>query len=167
MVWVHEGRRWRAAIGICMLLVVCGVATGGANAHPFSGWTGKSGPFRWQAKTVFCGAVRGEPNRVSAHSRWFSSPANGYQRVVFTRQIRDETAQSWTTVGRRSRTTKNTRFEGLDVILHWTQFFPALTREEGKTSRDIVSFAWRRDRRGTDRTVFARRVVLASCVVGS
>jgi hypothetical protein len=162
---VHKGRRRRASISICMLLVACGVATAWANAHPFSGWTGKSGPFRWQAKTVSCGAVTGGPNRVAAHSRWVSSPANGYQRVVFRRQIRDETAQSWTTVASKRRTTKNTPFEGLGVILHWTQFFPVMAGEEGKTSRDVVAFAWRRDRRGADRTVFARRVVLASCVV--
>jgi hypothetical protein len=111
--------------------------------------------------------VSGEPNRVAAHSRWVSSPANGYQRAVFTRQIWDETAQSWTTVASKRRTTKNTPFEGQDVILHWTQFFPVMAREEGKRSRDVVAFAWRRDRKGADRTVFARRVLLASCVVGS
>lgn len=166
---MHEEGRRRAAISICMLVVACGVVAGVANAHSFSGWTGKSGPFRWQARIVSCGAVGGEPNRVTAHSRWLSSPANGYQQAVFKRQIRDETAQSWTTVARQTRTTKNTRFEGTDAILHWTQFFPAMAGEGGKKSRDVVAFAWRRDRRGAgvDRTVFARRVVRASCVVGS
>jgi hypothetical protein len=150
-----------------MLLVTWGLATAGASAHPFSRWTGKSGPFRWQAETVSCGAVTGGPNRISAHSRWVSSPANGYQRAIFRRQIWDKTAQSWTTVASKRRTTKNTPFEGVQTILHWTQFFPALKGEKGKTSRDVVAFAWRRDRSGADRTVFARRVVLASCVVRS
>jgi hypothetical protein len=164
---VHKGRRWRAAMSICMLLVACGTATTVASAHPFAGWTGKSGPFRWQAETISCGAVTGGPNRIEAHSRWISSPANGYQRAIFTRQIWNETAQSWRTVASKWRTTKNTRFEGLDAILHWTQLFPVSAGEEGKTSRDVVAFAWRRDRKGADRTVFSRRVVLAPCVVRS
>jgi hypothetical protein len=164
---VHHGRRWRTATGICALLVVCGMAASGASAHQFSGWTGKSGPFRWQAERVSCGAVTGEPNRITAHTRWVSSPANGYQRAIFRRQIWKGTAHSWTTVASKRRTTKNTRFEGAQTVLHWTQFFPALKGEQGKTSRDVVAFAWRRDRRGADRTVFARRVVLAPCVVGS
>jgi hypothetical protein len=164
---VHKARLRRAAISFCTALVACGVATAWANAHPFSKWTGKAGPFRWQAETVSCGAVTGGPNRIEAHTRWLSSPANGYQRAVFRRQIWDETAQSWTTVEAKRRTTKNTRFEGLDGILHWTQLFAASAGEEGKASRDVVAFAWRRDRKGADRRVFARRVVLPSCVVGS
>jgi hypothetical protein len=167
MVWVHTGRHRRAVISVCLLLVVCGVATAGASGHPFSGWTGKSGPFRWQARKVSCGAVNGGPNRIEAHSRWFSSPANGYQRVIFTRQIWNATGQTWKTVASKRRTTKDTHLEGVDTTLHWTQFFPIQKGEKGKRSRDVVAFAWRRDRRGTDRTVLARRVVLASCVVGS
>jgi hypothetical protein len=164
---VHKGRRWRAAMCVCTLLVACGMATSGASAHHFSGWTGKSGPFRWQAQRVSCGAVTGGPNRIAAHTRWITSPANGYQRVIFRRQIWKAVAQSWTTVASKRRTTKNTRFEGARTVLHWTQFFPVRKGEQGKKSRDVVFFAWRRDRSGTDPTVFARRVVLASCVVGS
>ena len=111
--------------------------------------------------------MTGGPNRIAAHTRWVSSPANGYQRVIFRRQIRDETAQSWTTVASKRRTTKNTRFEGVPTVLHWTQFFPVLKGERGKTSRDVVLFAWRRDRSGADRTLLARRIVLPSCVVRS
>lgn len=164
---MHKGTLWRAVVSSCALLVACGVMIAGANAHPFSAWTGKSGPFRWQAATVSCGAVTGEPNRISAHTRWISSPANGYQRVVFKRQIRDATTQSWETVAQKRRSTRNTHLEGVETVLHWTQFFPARAGEQGKTSRDVVFFAWRRDRSGADRTVLARRVVLRSCVVGS
>jgi hypothetical protein len=164
---VRKARRRRAAISICTVLVACGIATAAASAHQFSEWTGKSGPFRWQAEMISCGAVTGGPNRIEAHTRWLSSPANGYQRVIFRRQIRNGTAQSWTTVASKRRTTKNTRFEGVQTVLHWTQFFPALKGEKGKTSRDVVFFAWRRDRTGADRTLLARRVVLPSCVVGS
>jgi hypothetical protein len=164
---VLKGTRRRATISVCTLLVACGVATADASAHPFSGWTGTSGPFRWQAETISCGAVTGGPNRIAAHTRWVSSPANGYQRVIFRRQIWDRTAQAWTTVASKTRTTKNTSFEGVETVLHWTQFFPARKGEEGKTSRDVVLFVWRRDRSGADRTVLARRVALASCVVGS
>jgi hypothetical protein len=163
---VRKGRFRHAAISVGSLLVACGIATAGASAQ-FSGWTGKSGPFRWQARMLSCGAVGGEPNRIVAHTRWLTSPANGYQRVIFRRQLWDASAQTWTTVARKRRTTKNTRFEGVQTVLRWTQFFPALQGEKGKRSRDVVAFAWRRDRKGADRTVFAKRVVLRSCVVGS
>ena len=164
---MHKARHRRAAISVCALLLVSGVAAVGASGHPFSGWTGKSGPFRWQAKMVSCGGVSGAPNRISAHSRWFSSPANGYQRVIFRRQIWNATTHSWKTIASKRRTTKNTHLEGVDTTLHWTQFFPALKGEKGKKSRDVVAFAWRRDRTGADRTVLARRVVLASCIVAA
>jgi hypothetical protein len=149
-----------------MVTVLSATAAAGATAHPFSAWTGKSGPFRWQAELVSCGAVTGAPNRMQAHTRWLKSPANGYQRVRFDRQVWDETATAWTTVERQTRTTKNTPFEGTSGILHWTQFFQPLAGEEGKTSRDVLFFTWRRDRSGSDRTVFSRRLVLGSCVVG-
>ena len=137
-----------------------------ASAHPFSGWTGKSGPFRWQAETVSCGAVPGELNRIHAHTRWVTSPENGYQVATFRRQIRDETASAWTTVDSRTRTTKNT-LEGLQAVLHWTQTFQPRAREEGRTARNVVRFAWKRDRKGPDATVFVRRVELKPCIVGS
>ena len=163
---MYKTRRRRAAISVCALLLVFGVTAVGASGHPFSGWTGKSGPFRWQAKMVSCGAVTGAPNRISAHSRWISSPANGFQRVIFRRQIWNATTHTWKRVASKRRTTKNTHLEGVRTILHWTQFFPALKGEKGRTSRDVVLFAWRRDGRRADHTVFARRVALASCVVG-
>lgn len=149
-----------------MLVVACGLATTVATAKEFSGWTGKSGPFRWQARMVSCGAVTGEPNRIVGHTRWLTSPANGYQRATFRRQLWNATAQSWTTVASKTRTTKNTRFEGVQTVLRWTQFFPVFKGEKGKKSRDVVLFAWKRDRSGPDRTVLARRVVLRTCTVG-
>jgi hypothetical protein len=156
------------AIGITgAVFAASGVVAAGATAHPFSGWTGKSGPFRWQAETVFCGAVTGEPNRMHAHSRWLTSPGNGYQRVTFNRQIRDETTSAWTTVRSQRRTTKNSQLEGTRLILHWSQFFQPVAGEEGRRSRDVIVFDWRRDRSGPDRTVFSRRVALAPCTVGS
>jgi hypothetical protein len=161
---VHKGRRLRAAISVCTLLVAYGLVTTAASAQQ---WTGKSGPFRWQARTVSCGAATGGPNRIVAHTRWVTSPADGYQRVIFRRQIWKKTTQAWTTVATKRRTTKNTRFEGVRTVLRWTQFFPVANSERGKRSRDVVLFAWRRDRQGADRTVFAKRVALAPCVVGS
>jgi hypothetical protein len=153
-----------AAVIACALFAISAV---GASAHPFAGWTGKSGPFRWQAETVSCGAVTGGPNRMRAHSRWLASPEHGYQRVTFRRQIRDETSGTWTTVQSKLRTTKNSPLEGASVILHWTQFFQPVAGEEGRTSRDVILFEWKRDRSGPDRTVFSRRVVRAPCIVGS
>jgi hypothetical protein len=159
------GGRTRSAVVAVSTVLACAVAVAGAKAHPFSDWTGKSGPFRWHADMVSCGAVPGEPNRIEAHTRWVDSPNNGYQRVSFRRQIRNEAATSWKTVASQTRSTKNT-LEGLDVLLHWTQSFLPASSEEGRTSRDVLQFAWRRDREGSDRTVFARRVVLGPCVVG-
>jgi hypothetical protein len=164
---VFRGNFARAASTLCTVSVLSAAAATGAAAHPFSAWSGKSGPFRWQAERISCGEVTGEPKRVHAHTRWVKSPANSYQRVRFVRQIWDETATAWTTVDRQTRTTKNTPFEGTDAILHWTQFFQPSAGEEGKTSRDVLFFAWRRDRNGLDRTIFSRRLVLAPCVVGA
>jgi hypothetical protein len=104
---------------------------------------------------------------MRAHSRWFASPENGYQRATFKRQIRDEIAGTWTTVQSKLRSTKNSPLEGTRVILHWTQFFQPVVGEEGRTSRDVIVFEWRRDRSGSDRTVFSRRVRLAPCITGS
>jgi hypothetical protein len=160
--------RRRLAAGIaCTLFAISAVVAEGAGAHPFAGWTGKSGPFRWQAETVSCGSVTGEPNRIRAHSRWVTSPQNGYQRARFKRQIQDETAGTWTTVQSKLRTTKNSPLKGAKVILHWTQFFQPVAREEGRTSRDVIVFEWKRDRSGSDRTVFSRRVALPPCIIGS
>jgi hypothetical protein len=163
---VARGKTRVVAVAVCALVVSIG-AVGGASAHPFPGWTGTSGEFRWQADMISCGAVTGAPNRIEAHTRWVTSPTNGYQRVIFVRQIRDESAGAWDTASRQTRTTKNTPFEGLRSVLHWTQFFQPTSGEEGATSRAVVLFAWRRDRSGPDRTVFFRRVVLAPCLVGS
>jgi len=104
---------------------------------------------------------------MRAHSRWLASPENGYQRVTFSRQIRDEPSGTWTTVQTTRRTTKNSPLEGTKAILHWTQFFQPVAGEEGRTSRDVIVFQWKRDRSGSDRTVFSRRVRLASCIIGS
>ncbi len=154
------------ALMIGCSFALAAMAAGGAAAHPFSGWDGRSGPYRWQAETVDCGAVTGDPNRVHAHTRWITSPANGYQRVKFRRQIQDETSGTWSTVDRATRTTKNT-LEGMQTVLHWIQMFQPAAGEEGMRSRVIANFAWLRDRSGPDRTVFARRLILEPCVVGS
>jgi hypothetical protein len=146
--------------------LACFVTAGSASAHPFGDWNGTSGPFRWHAEAVSCGAESGEPNRIRAHTRWVNSPANGYQRVIFRRQLRNDTAAAWETVARQARSTKNT-LDGQEFVLHWVQTFLPAAGEAGRTSRDVVGFAWRRDRSGPDRTVFTRQVILGPCVVGS
>jgi hypothetical protein len=161
---VAIGKRLGAAIGWTVLMSC--VAAGGAGAHPFSDWSGTSGPFRWEAEMVSCGTVTGEPNRIDAHTRWVNSPANGYQRVIFRRQLWDDTAAAWETVSSQTRSTKNS-LEGQEFVLHWTQAFQPESGEGGKTSRDVVRFSWRRDRSGPDRTVFARQVILGPCVVSA
>jgi hypothetical protein len=159
----RPGRRLAA------IVIVTGVALGAAasaGAHPFSGWSGTKGPFAWQAKLHACGVVGKEPSRVRAHTRWRLSPANGYQRLRFVRQVREDATARWATVQRQSRSTKNTRLEGSADRLHWSQFFNPFADEAGMQSRHIVTFRWRRDRPGADRTVFKRSRTLKTCIVG-
>lgn len=139
-------------------------ATGGrAGAHPFHGWDGRKGPFAWEAKRLTCGVVGQQRARIRAHSRWKTSPANGYQRVTFVRQIREDGV--WTTAQRGRIRTRNTRLEGNTGILHWTQFFRPLPSEVGKMSRVLVTFEWLRDRRAKDTLALRRSVRLVPCVV--
>lgn len=160
-----KGYRRRAALVGGAIVFGLALTGGRAASHSFESWDGRSGPFRWQAEMTSCGAAEGEPNRIQAHTRWRRSPANGYQRLTFTRQIKDDVTGAWTTVARRTRTTKNTESEGARSILHWSKFFNAASDDGGKRSRDVVVFAWLRDRAGADRKVFARTLRLPSCVV--
>jgi hypothetical protein len=157
------GRRL-AAVAIAAGLAL--VASAGAGAHPFGGWSGRKGPFAWEAKLRSCGVVGEAPSRVRAHTRWRLSPENGYQRLTFVRQIREEGTGSWVTVQRQRRSTRNTALEGSGAILHWSQFFNPFADDGGTTSRHIVTFQWRRDRPGADRTVLTRSRTLGPCVVG-
>jgi hypothetical protein len=161
---MRRSRRWLVLAGTAVVVVAWTAA--GASAHPFS-WSGTSGPFAWHAKQVSCGVVGESPSRLRAHSRWSLSPANGYQRLTFTRQIRADDTGEWTTVQRQRRSTKNTRLEGVAGILHWSQFFFPFNDEDGSTSRQLVRFEWLRDRPGpNERLVAARMMTLRSCVVG-
>ncbi|HEX2045069.1 MAG TPA: hypothetical protein VHF23_05525 [Gaiellaceae bacterium] len=159
----------RLARRLAPIVIVAGLALVGAAAaaaHPFSGWSGTKGPFAWEAKLRSCGVVGEEPSRVRAHTRWRLSPANGYQRLTFVRQVREEGTNAWTTVQRQRRSTRNTTLEGSGAVLHWSQFFHPFPDEAGMRSRHIVTFEWRRDRRGADRTVLTRARTLAPCTVG-
>jgi len=155
------------------LAVVGGVLTmaalGGAQAaggHPFPHWSGTSGPYSWEAKRLACGVVGEELSRVRAHTRWRTSPANGYMRVTFQRLILNEETDAWTIVQRRSWTTRNTRLEGSRKVVHWFQWFQPFEDEAGKTSRHRVHFEWLRDRRGADPRLFNRWMTLRRCTVG-
>ncbi|MGH3032047.1 MAG: hypothetical protein ACRDNE_15035 [Gaiellaceae bacterium] len=102
---------------------------------------------------------------MRAHSRWRTSPQNGYQRSTFLRQIRDGETGAWTTVQRQRRSTRNTALEGTRFALHWSQRFFPFADEGGKTSRHVVTFQWLRDTRGVDRLRFTRTRTLKPCVV--
>jgi hypothetical protein len=160
---MRRSRRCLALTGAAVAVVAWTAV--GASAHPFS-WSGTSGPFAWHAKRVSCGVVGESPSRLWAHSRWAPSPANGFQRLTFTRQIRADDTGEWTTVQRQRRSTKNTRLEGFDGVLHWSQFFLPFEGEGGSTSRHLVRFEWLRDRPGpNERRVATRLMILRSCVV--
>jgi hypothetical protein len=143
------------------------IVAGDAHAHPFPGWSGTSGPFAWQAKRLSCGAVGGHPSRLRAHSRWSSSPTNGYQRLTFVRQIRNEATGNWRTVQRERRSTRNTALEGTTSILHWWQTLRPFANEAGKKSRHRVTFEWFRKQPGPDPRANARTMRMQACIVGA
>jgi hypothetical protein len=137
-----------------------------AVADPIRSWSGKSGPFAWEVHRVACGVVGRTPSTIRAHTRWQSSPANGYVRLTFVRQVRDEDGGRWATVQRARRSTKNTALEGAEGVVHWRQWFFPLADEAGLRSRHIVAFAWFRDRPGADREELRREQRFRPCVVG-
>jgi hypothetical protein len=154
-------------------LVICGlfaaivlVGPQAAGADPFSAWSGQSGPYAWEAKRLSCGTVGEELSRVRAHTRWSTSPRNGYHRVTFDRQLLNEETGTWTTVQQRRWSTRNTSLEGSRSIIHWSQWFQVPADNAGKTSRHRVHFEWLRDREGPDPRLFNRWRTFAPCVVG-
>jgi hypothetical protein len=160
------GRRRRRFAGFGMVAVLLAlVGADLAPAHPLGSWSGTKGPFAWDAQRVGCGFVGRSPSVIRAHTRWEDSPSNGYVRLTFVRQIRDEGSGQWTTVQRQRRTTKNTSLEGSAAIIHWTQWFFPFADEAGARSRHSVVFAWLRDRPGADVRVFRRERAFKACVV--
>ena len=125
----------------------------------------RRGPYAWEAKRLGCGVVGSTASIVRAHTRWSTSPANGYVRLTFTRQIQDETTSEWATVQRQRRSTKNTSLEGSRGVVHWNQWFFPFADEGGARSRHIVVFEWFRDRPGADPRALRRERMFAPCVV--
>ena len=160
------GRRRRrfVALGVTALALA---SAGSAAADHFPAWSGTKGGFAWEAKRLSCGAVGESPSRLRAHTRWRSSPANGYLRLTFTRQVRNPDTRQWTTVHRQRRSTKNKPLEGSRGVIHWTQWFFPFEDEGGATSRHLVAFEWLRDRSGpgTDRRLLRRTRTFGTCVV--
>ncbi len=160
------GRRRRhfVSLGTVAALVALVVADLAA-ADPLGSWSGTKGAFAWEAHRTGCGIVGRNPSVVRAHTRWKESPASGYVRLTFTRQVRDEGSGAWTTVQRQRRTTRNTSLEGSRAVIHWTQWFFPFADEAGALSRHTVVFDWLRDRPGADRRVLRRERAFGACVV--
>jgi hypothetical protein len=159
----RRGRRF-AALAVCAIVLTLALADV-AGAEPVPAWSGTKGPFAWEAKRQGCGIVGRSPSVVRAHTRWRTSPAAGYARLTFRRQIRDEDTGAWSTVQRQRRSTKNTGLEGERGVVHWKQWFFPFAGEGGVVSRHIVVFEWLRDRRGPDRLVLKRQRVFRPCTV--
>jgi hypothetical protein len=138
---------------------------GSAAAHPRPSWSGSKGPFAWQAKRHGCGVVGQQASEIAAHTRWKTSPANGYARLTFTRLVRDADTGVWQTVHRVRRSTRNTALEGERGVVHWTQWFFPFADEAGATSRHVVVFEWFRDVAGPDRRVLKRERSFRPCTV--
>jgi len=152
-----------AGLGLIVAVLAC---AGTAAADPFPAWSGTKGPFGWEARRAGCGIVGHNPSVVRAHTRWSTSPSNGYLRLTFTRQVRDDATGSWSTVQRQRRSTKNTSLEGARAVLHWTQWFFPFADEAGATSRHSVVLEWLRDRPGPDSRALRRERMMSPCVVG-
>lgn len=138
-----------------------------AAADPFNAWSGTKGSYAWEARRLACGVVGQDASIVRAHTRWSMSPANGFVRLTFTRQIQDELTGDWTTVQRQRRSTKNTSLEGFRGVVHWNQWFFPFAGEGGAVSRHIVVFEWLRDLPGAaaDRRALRRERTFRPCVV--
>ena len=158
-------RRLFAAFGMTAVCALAGADL--AAADPVHSWSGKRGGFAWEAKRLSCGVVGETPSRLRAHTRWTTSPANGYMRLTFTRQIRDSDTGTWATVQRQRRSTKNKPLEGTRAVLHWSQWFFPFEDEGGAASRHTVAFEWLRDRSGTgaDRRLLRRTRSFGPCLV--
>lgn len=161
-------RRRRRFAALSAWAVVLGLVTASvAAADPFPAWSGTKGAFSWQARRVACGVVGQRPSDIRAHTRWTKSPANGYVRLTFRRQIQNPDTSEWSTVQLERRSTKNTNLEGTRAILHWRQWFFPFADESGATSRHIVVFEWYRDRPGAspDPRALQRKRTFKPCVV--
>jgi hypothetical protein len=161
---IRRRRRRFALVALCSATLAL-VAADLAAADPVPPWSGTKGGFAWEAHRSGCGVVGRAPSVVLAHTRWSTSPANGYVRLTFTRQIQDEGSGAWATVQRQRRTTKNTGLEGARSIVHWSQWFFPFADEAGDRSRHIVLFEWFRDRPGNDPRALRREKVFRPCVV--
>jgi len=163
---IRRRRRRLATFGM-VAAVLALVSADLAAADPFNAWSGKKGPYAWEARRLGCGVVGHEASIVRAHTRWSTSPANGYVRLTFTRQIQDETTHEWATVQRQRRSTKNTSLEGFAGVVHWNQWFFPFADERGALSRHTVVFEWYRDRPGggPDPRALRRERMFAPCVV--
>jgi hypothetical protein len=159
-------RRRRRFASFSMVAAVLALSSAGVGAaHPLGSWSGTKGPFAWDAHRASCGAVGRSPSVIRAHTRWKHSPANGYARLIFVRQIRDEGSGQWATVQRQRRSTKNTSLEGSRAVVHWTQWFFPFADEAGALSRHKVVFDWFRDRPGPDARALRRERAFRPCVV--
>jgi hypothetical protein len=157
-------RRRFATTIVSVLALACAPA---AAADSFPRWNGTKGGFAWEAKRLSCGDVGDSPSRIRAHTRWRTSPANGYLRLTFTRELRDPSTRTWSVVHRQRRSTKNTELEGGRAVLHWSQWFFPFEDEGGELSRHTVVFEWLRDRRGArpDRLSLRRERTFPPCHV--
>jgi hypothetical protein len=157
-------RRRFAIVGLTAALVAL-TAVGAAAADPVARWSGSKGAFAWETHRSGCGKVGHTASVVAAHTRWRTSPARGYVRLTFIRQLEDEQTGAWTTVHRQRRSTRNTSLEGERGVVHWRQWFFPFADEAGATSRHIVIFEWLRERKGDDRLELRRKRTFAPCVV--
>jgi hypothetical protein len=156
----------RHSVALLAALVGILAVAGAAAAEPALSWSGTRGPFAWEAQSLACGVAGvSQSSRLRAHTRWRTSPADGYQRLTFMRQVR--VGNAWVTVQRDRRTTRSTTLEGARNTLVWSQWFGPRADAVGTESRHAVLFEWLRDRPGTDPRLLRRVVKLPACRIGA
>jgi hypothetical protein len=156
----------RHSVALLAALVSMLAVAGSAAAEPALSWSGTRGPFAWEAQSLACGVAGvSQSSRLRAHTRWRTSPADGYQRLTFMRQVR--VGNAWVTVQRDRRTTRNTTLEGARTTLVWSQWFGPRADTAGTESRHAVLFEWLRDRPGADSRLLRRVVKLPACRIGA
>lgn len=154
--------RGRQNVVLLAALVSMLAGAGSAAADPALSWSGTRGPFAWEAQSLACGVAGvAQSSRLKAHTRWRTSPADGYQRLTFMRQVR--LGSAWVTVQRDRRSTRNTLLEGARNTLVWSQWFGPRADAAGVESRHAVLFEWLRDRPGADPRLLRKVVKLPAC----
>ena len=141
---IRRRRRRLATFGM-VAAVFALVSADLAAADPFNAWSGKKGPYAWEARRLGCGVVGQNPassarTRAGARARPTDSCGSPSRGRSGTRP-----RSEWATVQRQRRSTEEHSPRRRRGVVHWNQWFFPFADEAGAVSRHIVVFEWFRD----------------------